>query len=148
MVKVRDVSIIPDLEDIVSERNYAVKFFAPAGGDLVIFDFYSSNALVGFLMSDWLSLADIISEVKPLQHDFAPSERLVFLDFFGVPISLLHKQFVEFMISRFGTLISVDLNFEQPDRIDVISCLAAIPLDTLQSELFVNLNGIKTKISM
>lgn len=69
------------------------------------------------------------------------------MDFTGIPPSLLEVNFISFLASQLGRLVSIDFNFAKPYRVDIVSCLVSVIF--IQGCYFhVNANSSTFKIQM
>lgn len=91
--------------------------------------FFSTDVLVGFLESEWLSLQDLFSKVSPFSADFSPTKHLMHAYFMDLPPALASEPLVRQLASLLGNLVCYDFDFDLPGRLDVISCLISFPFN-------------------
>lgn len=72
----------------------------------------------------------IIKEVRLMPENFTIAECIIYVDFMGIPPTLICESLIRFLETCFGRVVSVDFNFERPDCLDVVSCLVSVPIGT------------------
>lgn len=102
----------------------------PVGGDVVVIAFNSVEKLQLFLREEWRILQHIIYKVLPLSIDFVPKESIQYLDFIGLPPTIVTKTLIRGLAARFGKMICLECDLGRLGRLDMVSCLMSVPFDT------------------
>ncbi|CAI9260933.1 unnamed protein product [Lactuca saligna] len=106
LIKARDFSTLPNLRVLCMDEGFDSFEIRYVGGLWVMIAFNSKTACKNFLSS--ITIDHWIAEKKPLDRNFVPSERLVWVDVEGLPLSAWSKDSFRKILSRWGIIAQLD----------------------------------------